>query len=210
MHVVSDPVPPPRPSFLVALALVIAVGAGCHVGSAEPADGTGTGGGGSPDAASAPTGDGSAAPEGDGGGGGAVTVPDDCVAFATEVPAKAHAAFYDYDQSAGNGCIGTCHVDGADQGETYTLAGSVFDTLGDGGNAIGGAHVFVKDAGGKVLDLVTSTSGEFFTAEALQFPVQTLATGCPGRSPMISMATGNCNGGAACHTATFKVNLPAP
>jgi hypothetical protein len=209
VHVVPSPVTPPRLSFLIALALVIAVGAGCHVGSAEPADGTGTGTGGV-DAASAPTGDASAAPEGDGGGGGAVTVPDTCADFAPEPPAKAHDAFYDYEAGDGLGCLGNCHKDGADQGDAYTLAGAVYDTLGDGGDAVAGAHVFVTDATGKSLDLITSATGEFFTAEALQFPVKTLATGCPGRLPMISMATGNCNGGAACHTPTFKINLPPP
>jgi hypothetical protein len=198
---------PPRLSLLIALTLLIAL-AGCHVGSAEGADGTGGGTGGGPDSSSAPAADSGAAPEGDGGatGGGAV-VPSDC-ADVTEPIAQAHDVGYDYDQGAGEGCLGMCHKDGANQGDTYTVAGALYDALGDGAQPIAGAHVFVTDSAGMVLDLVTSATGEFSSSAALTMPVQTLASGCPKQLKMISAATGNCNGGAACHTPTFKINLP--
>ena len=203
------PVPvPSRLSLFIALTLLVAV-AGCHVGSAEGADGTGGGTGTGPDSSSAPAGDSGAAPAGDGGAGGGVVVPSDCADFG-EAPAQAHEVGYDYTEGGGQGCIGMCHKDGANQGDTYTVAGSLYDALGDDAAPVPGAHVFVTDSAGMVLDLVTSATGEFSTSAALTLPVQTLASGCPNQLQMAAMAAGNCNGGAACHTPTFKVNLPPP
>lgn len=195
----------------LATALLILSVAGCHVGSLESDEAETPGGGSSPP--STPGVDSGAAGEGgaDGGGGGGeeVVFPDACVNFAA-APAQAHAAGYDYNEGGGQGCLGMCHKDGADQGEVYTLAGAVYTAIGDGAGPVAGAHVFAKDAEGTTVDLITSETGEFATAAPLVFPVQTLVTGCPDRLPMLALATGNCTSAAPCHASSFRINHPAP
>lgn len=208
MHLVPRPFPVPAGRLLTALAalaLSLLAGAGCHVGSAEPG---GVTPGGEPDASSTPAVDSGSTPEVDGGGGGTEEPPTECANFATEVLPGHHPAGYDYDVGAGGGCIGNCHKAGVAQGPEWTLAGAVYTDIGEAAQPVGGAHVWVTDAAGKSVHLITSDSGEFSTLEALEFPVQTFATGCPQRLAMSGPATANCNSAGACHSSTFRIRLP--
>lgn len=206
--------------LLAALPIAILSGAACHVGEAPP------GAGGSPDAASqvpaldsGSGGGGGGGEDGGGGGGGggdgdgvvdSVPVAPDCVDVETAaVPDGAfHPALYDYEEASGQGCLGTCHIEGAGQGEVYSVAGAVYGALADGSAPVPGARIFVTDSAGKSVRMTTATNGMFYTAEALTPPLKTLVSGCPDTLPMAAMAaTGNCNGSTACHSNTYRVYL---
>lgn len=207
--------------LLTALPIALLSGVACHVGEAPPGAG---GGGGSPDANSAPAADsgGGASDEDAGGGGGGGgdgvvdSVPTDCVDFETAaIPDGAfHPVQYDYDEASGQGCLGMCHKEGADEGMVYSVAGAVYGALAEGSEHVAGARIFVTDSGGKSVRMTTATNGMFYTQEALTPPLTTFVTGCgsdPDRLPMAAPAgSGNCGGSAACHGTNFRVYIEPP
>ncbi len=83
------------------------------------------------------------------------------------------------DMVPGAACI-SCHSPGnlededrdedEDEDELFTVAGTVFATsLGGGG--VSGVTVRVTDAGGAVIEMSSNSAGNFFTSEAITFPV---------------------------------------
>jgi hypothetical protein len=207
--------------LLTTLPLAVLIGAGCHVGEAPPGAGggggdAGGGGGGGGVAASSQGGGGEDAGGGGGGNGDGVvdsvpTAPD-CIDVETAaVPDGAfHPALYDYEEASGQGCLGMCHKEGADQGKVYSVAGAVYEEATEGSDPLAGVRVFVTDGTGKSVRMTTATNGMFYTEEALTPPLMTLVSGCPDTTPMLTPAQGNCNGSAACHGNNFRVYLEPP
>jgi len=206
--------------LLTALPIALLSGAACHVGEAPPGAG---GGGGSPDANSAPAtdsgGGGGGGEDGGGGGGGggdgvvdSVPTAPDCIELETAaVPDGAfHPPLYDYEEASGQGCLGMCHKEGADQGLVYSVAGAVYEEIGEDSDPLAGVRVFVTDSTGKKVRMTTATNGMFYTEEALTPPLNTLVSGCPDTTPMAPPAHANCNGSAACHGNNFRVYLTPP
>lgn len=115
-----------------------------------------------------------------------------------------HPERYDFDN--GNaGCLGQCH--NGTLGESYTIGGALYDRRTAGGDPISGAYIYVIDADGKVVEMMTAQNGFFWSNEPITPPVRTYASGCPDSIPMEASTTGNCNLGA-CHGEDNKIYLP--
>ena len=108
------------------------------------------------------------------------------------------------EHNAGQPCL-ACHGNG--EGPDFSLAGTVYGSLG-GGAPVVGATIHVTDADGVEYIAVSARNGNFWLREAITFPVQVRASACPSTQPMIApSATGNCNAGG-CHDADFRIYLP--
>jgi hypothetical protein len=114
--------------------------------------------------------------------------------------------------SPGQDCL-ACHSNG--QAQTWTLAGTLYRRPDAGeGDGLEGAHVLLTDAIGRSYTLTTNAAGNFYTAEALEFPVQ-VSVQKDGVEVWMSTAAvvGGCNG---CHTspptnsAPGRLYLPVP
>ena len=105
--------------------------------------------------------------------------------------------------NAGQACLG-CH-DG-NGGPRFTVAGTLYGAA-SGGGALAGATIEIIDAKGTTARIVTSSNGNFYTAQALTAPLTTRASGCPNDTPMQSKATGDCNA-SGCHTSAMRIRLP--
>jgi hypothetical protein len=120
-----------------------------------------------------------------------------------------HAIRYDY-QNGSQGCLGNCHNGTGVGGPLFTAAGAIYDRRtddgngGPAGNPVAGAYVYVIDADGKVVPMLSAQNGFFWTSEPLRNPLRTYASGCPDSIPMVANATGNCNAGA-CHGEDNKI-----
>ena len=108
--------------------------------------------------------------------------------------------------NAGLACL-DCHKSGGGDGPAFTFASTLFSAL-TGGAAVPGAAVEVIDAKGQVVRLVTSANGNFYTSQAVSFPLTVRASACPNDQPMIAkVQNGNCNT-SGCHTSQFQIHLP--
>ncbi len=94
----------------------------------------------------------------------------------------------------GAACLG-CHT-GTAAAPKFYVGGTLFSTA-QGGAAVPGATIIVRDARNVTVRLITATNGNFYTKEVLTPPFTVKASKCP--SPEKSMpdpASGNCN---SCH-----------
>lgn len=162
--------------------LLILLVMGC---AGEIGGGSGGGDGTTPDASS---------DVGSGSGGG--SVPTDGGTANAMFPCKNLAAANgDGHHNAGQDCLNGCHNHG------FTLAGTLYDAGGT--NALPGGTITVKDANGAKFDMVAATNGNFYTSQAIVFPISVYASSCPTSSPMTaSIASGNggCNK-SGCHAS---------
>lgn len=102
----------------------------------------------------------------------------------------------------GEGCLG-CHQGG--NAPRWTLAGTLY-TKASGGATLSGATIEAVDAQGQVIRIVTSTNGNFYTGQAITFPVTVRASACPSSVAMVDPPNdGNCN---SCHDAAMRIHLP--
>jgi len=153
-------------------------------------DSTGAGGGvDSPDAAVAVGGGGGTGGGGGGGGGDAGTTnslyPCKNVVAANLLSSGHH--------NAGQDCMQGCHNHG------FTLSGTLYNAAGTA--ALPGGSITVKDANGATFDMVAQQNGNFYTSQAIAFPITVYASDCPTSTPMsASIASGNggCNK-SGCH-----------
>jgi len=114
----------------------------------------------------------------------------------------------------GGDCIG-CHAAG--EGPVYQIAGTVMKAPNDDTNCagIGGAVVRITDATGAVVDIPTTTDGNFFyggdafradipSPIVMPYTAKVLLAGRE-RSMVQSQTSGDC---AGCHTATGQNGAP--
>jgi hypothetical protein len=111
--------------------------------------------------------------------------------------------------NAGTDCMNSCHNHG------FTLAGTLYSSA-NGGSAISGASITVKDAAGHTFDIVSQLDGNFYTSNSVQFPVTVYASECQisqtsevMTDPVTSTQRGGCNA-TGCHTtsAQGRIHLP--
>jgi len=105
----------------------------------------------------------------------------------------------------GEDCQSGCHNHG------FTLSGTLMSS-GTATTPVVGATILVKDAAGTMFEMVSQQNGNFYTGNAMQFPVEVVATSCPNTRGMVAKVTagdGGCNKDG-CHTptATGYVHLP--
>ena len=116
----------------------------------------------------------------------------------------------------GQDCM-SCHAsDSTAGGRPWTAAGTLFaapDSAADAG--VSGGRIFIQDAIGRTFTLTTNAAGNFYTAEALAFPLAKVQAEVNGvRMAMVGQPkTGSCN---SCHTnppggdAPGRLFVPAP
>jgi hypothetical protein len=114
------------------------------------------------------------------------------------------------EHNAGLNCMTAgCHDPGG-EGPTFTLGGTLYTSVA-GTAPQPGALITVRDAANVELQLRTAQNGNFWTGQALTFPLTVAANGCPDVTPMIATVatTGaGCNT-TACHdAATNRIHLP--
>jgi hypothetical protein len=108
------------------------------------------------------------------------------------------------EHNAGAACL-DCHQGG--DAPKFTFAGTLFDAV-TGGAGVAGATVEAVDAQGQLIRIVTSANGNFYTAQAVTFPLTVRASSCPSNLPMISkVQNGNCNS-SGCHASAMQAHLP--
>jgi hypothetical protein len=126
------------------------------------------------------------------------------------------------DAPAGNGCINQQaspgdghHNPGADcmngcHNHGFTLAGTLYNSV-NGGTAVIGATIVVKDANNQTVKMVSMNNGNFYTSTQVAFPLTVLATSCPNLTPMVAQVAGpgpaGCNK-TGCHTSGNRIHLP--
>src|SRR5450432_320214 len=102
--------------------------------------------------------------------------------------------------NAGQDCLNGCHNHG------FTLAGTIYS----GGAALTGATVTVKDANGTTFDVVSQLDGNFYTTQAVTFPLTVYASSCPSMQPMVAtVAAGGCNK-SGCHASNAQGQIHLP
>jgi hypothetical protein len=107
-----------------------------------------------------------------------------------------------------------CHAPppaGSDAGPIappFTIGGTLFSAV-TGGTAVAQATIHLVDGANNDIKLSTATNGNFWTTQAITFPVKVRASLCPNtdQSMASQVSAGNCNM-TGCHTSTFQVHLP--
>ncbi len=106
-------------------------------------------------------------------------------------------------RNQGEDCL-SCHRPGGKAPRSlFTVSGTVFrDAAGDPRETgAGGVAVVLTEAGGRRIELLTNAAGNFWTKEAVAFPVRAALRAQPAgavrEGPPVACAHGNCN---ACHS----------
>lgn len=104
----------------------------------------------------------------------------------------------------GMDCQEGCHNHG------FSLSGTLF-TGATGTTPIAGATITVKDASGSTFEMVSQLNGNFYSSNAMQFPVTVFASSCPDAHAMVAPITapGGC-ASASCHVAGATGNVFLP
>ena len=94
----------------------------------------------------------------------------------------------------GQDCM-SCH---GSRAQSWSVAGTVFGALdSDTGSGLSGAKIYLTDARGQSFTLTSNPSGNFYTAEPLQFPLRVQAEANGVRMARSAPVTsGSCN---SCH-----------
>ena len=104
---------------------------------------------------------------------------------------------------------GNCHGPLGTAPGRWTVSGTLY-AAPTGTTIVKYATISIVDAKGVKLDLVSSLNGNFYTTEALTYPIRVYASKCPSLMQMgSSVQDGSCNG---CHklggATTQQINLP--
>jgi hypothetical protein len=138
---------------------------------------------------------------------GTLSNADAAITANCEQPVQTNASG---EHNAGQPCM-PCHAAGGG-GPIFTIGGTVYTTK-LGGTPVVGGTIIAKDANGATIKLISAQNGNFWTNQAVAFPITVSASRCPDTQPMLSpvnLEGGNCNA-AGCHTpqtATGYVHLP--
>jgi hypothetical protein len=112
--------------------------------------------------------------------------------------------------NAGNSCIQSgCHnVARASVTKAMTIGGTLYGNIA-GGAAVSQGTIHVIDANGVDVKISTATNGNFWSTQAVAFPVTVRASKCPAvDQKMVSQVAagqGSCN---TCHGSGNRIHLP--
>jgi hypothetical protein len=113
-------------------------------------------------------------------------------------------------RNLGEECVG-CHRPGKKAAEwPFTAGGTTYATPSDDPSpGLGGVHVILTDARGKVVTLRSNRAGNFWTNEALAFPVAVVLQR-DGSERRREVAAGPCSAGACngCHAFPPRSGAP--
>jgi hypothetical protein len=112
----------------------------------------------------------------------------------------------------GLSCVqSSCHSKSQKSFGPFTVAGTLYAAVG-GGTAVSQATIHLVDGAGKDIKLTTATNGNFFTDQAVTFPITVRASKCPNTDqPMVSTVAasgGSCNSCHASGSNQGRVHLP--
>lgn len=96
--------------------------------------------------------------------------------------------------------VGGCHDGNTADVPLWTLAGTAYTDI-NGTTPLAGGTILYTDANGLEVKMVTAQNGNFYTSQAVAFPIQATASRCPNTLPMntaIADNMGSCNA-AGCH-----------
>lgn len=105
----------------------------------------------------------------------------------------------------GDDCL-MCHRQGGDA-TPYSIAGTVYADSG-GTAPAAGVQLHFKDASGLDVTVTTEANGNFWSVEALSFPLIAFVAQCPDVVPMVTPIAETdvgCNR-AGCHTSGFRIH----
>jgi hypothetical protein len=112
--------------------------------------------------------------------------------------------------NAGTSCVQSgCHnVARASVNGAMTIGGTLYGNIA-GGAALAQATIHVVDATGVDVKISTATNGNFWSTQAVVFPVSVRASKCPNADQkmvsQVAAGQGSCN---ACHGAGNRIHLP--
>jgi hypothetical protein len=147
------------------------------------------------------------APDAGGGGGGGGSGVDagaasDAAGFACRNKVASVGSGH---HNPGQDCQGACHNHG------FTLGGTIY-AAANSTTSLSGATITVTDATGKSFDVVSQANGNFYTSQAIKFPVTVTASACPSVAPMVAQVTATMDGcnQSGCHVtgAQGRIHLP--
>jgi hypothetical protein len=105
----------------------------------------------------------------------------------------------------GQNCMSACHNHG------FTLAGTVYTSVTSNA-AVTGASVSVTDANNQTFDMVTQANGNFWSSQAVAFPITVKASSCPAIASMtgpVAQGNGGCNM-TGCHASGAQGHIHLP
>lgn len=107
----------------------------------------------------------------------------------------------------GENCL-SCHsAGGMQRAPHYTVAGTVFALPGaDVNSGSDGITVTITDAANKTITLVTNSAGNFYTAQAVTYPISARLT--KGSTTVAMSQTVSDGGCASCHTVPPQMLAP--
>ena len=152
-------------------------------------------------------------------GTGAAPAGDMAVANDPNCIAKA-APTIDGHHNAGMPCL-QCHDGNTAGANKFTAAGTVYDklALASGAQGLSGVTIEITDAAGTKVSVVTASlgaAGNFWTDQALVFPLTVRASQCPADRPMtetvaaaanVAAGGGNCSR-VGCHDSNMIIHVP--
>ncbi len=98
----------------------------------------------------------------------------------------------------GEDCLACHSAGGSASARRFTAAGTVFgDVHANHDEGVANANVVITDSAGNTLTLRTNGAGNFYTAEALHFPIQVQVENSQTMKMVDRPASGSCN---SCHT----------
>ena len=121
----------------------------------------------------------------------------------------------------GQACL-QCHDGNTAGANKFTAVGTLYDKLllAAGAQGLAGVTIEITDAAGTKVSVVTASqgaAGNFWTDQALVFPLQVRASACPADRPMSEPLAANANNVAAgdgncsrtgCHDPNMIMHLP--
>ena len=104
--------------------------------------------------------------------------------------------------NAGTDCM-ACH-NGA-TATRWTVAGTLYN---GNGAALAGATIELVQPNGQKIQLATYANGNFYTSQAVTFPLTVRASQCPSDTPMVSQVQTGQGGCNSCHSSAMRIHLP--
>lgn len=112
----------------------------------------------------------------------------------------------------GLSCVSSsCHGQSQKSFGPFTVAGTLYASAG-GGTPVSQATIHLIDGANKDIKLTTASNGNFFTDQAVTFPIKIRASKCPNADqPMVSTVAssgGSCNSCHASGSNQGRIHLP--
>jgi hypothetical protein len=115
---------------------------------------------------------------------------------ATTAPGDGH-------HNTGKNCFDNCHNHG------FSLAGTLY-TNSTGNTGFSGATITVVDSTNKEINIVTNLNGNFYTTQAMAFPVLVMASACPSAAKMNVAVAATGRGCNTCHIGGTGMQMHLP